>query len=190
MTAEAACAAVAWDTNNPKSDSIKRSEIQSEEEIRLSPKFLREVEGAFSFGLEGKSIEPPQEKPDRKQLHQWISEVEGKNQKDLEAEMHDDRSDSAYYATKFDSIYKAAKMWLTEYNPPAKIGQDIQIPGLGNLKEYAPKVAASFDVNILGQYLRPKQVQLRKMRDLADKNRALMDRYYPMEGEVLLDTIR
>ena len=60
--------------------------------------------------------------------------------------------------------------------------EPLVIPGLtSNLKSYAPQ-AVCFDANVLGQYIRPKEIMLRKMHELAAEAREVMDRVYPTDG--------
>ena len=76
---------------------------------------------------------------------------------------------------KFDSTYKALKMWEREFYVPKPISNpEIQIPGLQLGKDDGPS-AMQFDLQKLGRYLRPKEYRLYKVRKKAEKLLKEMD---------------
>lgn len=140
-----------------------------EEEIRLSDSFMKELERAFTF--------TPQADPLRQkdtlsieQLHEWVGKPDN-----LDEVAHKDTS-------RFNATYFALKMYEKEFmrlmpDTVPKIMFSINL-NLGPQR----KPLASFDVNALAQYIRPKEIYKRKMRNIASKARKDMDLLFPMEG--------
>ena len=61
----------------------------------------------------------------------------------------------------------------------------IQMPLLAQEKSDSMKLSKSFMKELesaLGKYLRPEEIRLRTMRQIADKARKAMDLYYPTTG--------
>lgn len=168
---------------------------ESGDSIRINPKFMDELDKAFSFGPVEAPIKVPDEVLTREQLHEWVGPVEG-----AMPESDAGRKGKKYDPTdpnRFDSTYFALKMYLVDFcrwQPVAK-EQSIAIPGLGGITDgqqhYGKHchsvngggIGATLDVNALAKYIRPSEIRRRKMQSLADKVRPLMDLYYPMEGD-------
>ncbi len=144
--------------------------------LRLSDSFLRELERTFS--LSPLPAEPlmPLDTLSVELLHDWVGKPK--------LELQEGRSKS-----RFDSTYFALKMYEKEFmiwDPSL----DITIPGLtdGAWREGLPRgsAVARFDANVLGQYIRPQEIRIRKLRTLAEKARPTMDRLFPMDGLPIL----
>ena len=167
---------------------------EAEDSIRLNPKFMEELDRAFSF----EPIEAPIAVPDdvltREQLHEWVGPIDG---------VPESKRNGKYDPTdpnRFDSTYFALKMYLVDFCKWQPIVKEINIPGLGGftdgLQHYGKHwhstktggMAATIDVNALSKYVRPSQIRLRKSKALADKSRAIMDKLFPIEGEPVYST--
>ena len=144
-------------------DSIKDTD---DGEIRLSKNFLQELDNAFSstpiaapvtYG-NGLTIE---------QLHEWVGKPDT-----VKAD-----------TSRFTKEYFALKIYLKEFCKPIPLGTyKIYIPGITDRKftKGIPSTGIALDVNALGAYLRPKEIRIRKLRELAEENRTFMDQFYPM----------
>ena len=145
-----------------KQDTVG-AKARKDGEIELSDAFKKALDGAFSFGLK----EAPLTKPNDltiQQLHEWVGEPDWS---DLTHQRH--------RPEKFDSTYKALKMWEREFYVPKPISNpEIQIPGLQLGKDDGPS-AMQFDLQKLGRYLRPKEYRLYKVRKKAEKLLKEMD---------------
>lgn len=151
------------DTLTPKHPATQ------EEEIRLSDSFMKELERAFSFTPQA----DPLIKKDTlsiEQLHEWVGKPDI-----IDEVAHKDTS-------RFNATYFALKMYEKEFMrlmpdtvPKITIYMNMQ---LGPQR----KPLVSFDVNALAQYVRPKEIHKRKMRNIANKARKDMDLLFPMEG--------
>ncbi len=145
--------------------------VQSREdgELKLSDKFRQELDNAFSFSPLVAPIEPDNSLT-IEQLHEWV----GKPDSTL--------SDTS----RFTREYFALRIYDKEFCKPIPVSAQysIYIPGItdhGFSKNLAPKagLSKSFDFNVLGSYIRPKEIRLRKLRALADRSRAIMDKIFP-----------
>lgn len=149
-----------------------RLKAKKDGNIVLSEKFQKALEDAFSFG----PVQAPMQQNDvltKEQLHEWVGPPTAQ--------------DTTVQPEKFDSTYKALKMWEKEfyvYNPAFDI-PEIKI-NLGNLSSYAPHPSATLDINALGKYIRPKERRLYKIRKKADKIRNEMDALYPLSPDDVL----
>lgn len=140
-----------------------------EEEIRLSDSFMKELERAFSFTPQA----DPLKRKDTlsiEQLHEWVGKPDI-----IDEVAHKDTS-------RFNATYFALKMYEKEFmrlmpDTVPKIMFSIT-PSLGPQR----KPLVSFDANALAQYIRPKEIYKRKMRNIANKARKDMDLLFPMEG--------
>lgn len=159
--------------------------------IRINPKFMEELDRALSFGPVEAPIVVPDDVLTREQLHEWVGPVEG---------VTGGKRNGKYDPTdpnRFDSTYFALKMYLVDFCKWQPFVNEISIPGLGGftdgLQHYGKHlhstksggIAATVDVNALSKYIRPSQIRLRKSRALAEKSKAVMDKFFPMEGEPL-----
>ncbi len=134
--------------------------------IKLSKNFLQELDNAFSFSPiaapitldKGLTIE---------QLHEWVG-----------------KPDSVKVDTsRFTKEYFALKIYLKEFCKPVPLATyKIYIPGITDQKfsKGIPSTSIGIDVNALGAYLRPKEIRIRKLRELAEKTRNFLDKFYPM----------
>ena len=139
------------DLVNLKSDIIKKA-----------------LDGAFSFGLKEAPL-PKQSDLTKEQLHEWVGEPDWS-----------DLTHQRRQPEKFDSTYKALKMWEREFYVPLQIKQPvIEIPGLKLSKDDGPS-GVQFDLQKLGKYIRPKEYRLYKVRKKSAKLRKDMDLLYPM----------
>lgn len=142
---------------------------QEQKEIHLSDSFMKELERAFTF--------TPQADPLRlkdtlsiEQLHEWVGKPDI-----LDDVAHKDTS-------RFNATYFALKMYEKEFMrlmpdtvPKIVINMNLQLG-----PQRVP--LASFDANMLAQYIRPKEIRKRKMRNIANKARKDMDLLFPMDG--------
>lgn len=143
-------------------------------EIRLSPRFMQELDRAFSFDPIEAPITPPDTTLSIAQLHEWVGRPDPSLMEDSVGN----------YRQKYDSTYFALKMYLKEFckwEPP----QEIKIPGLGlqgplRVPQEGVGHSFTFDANALAKYVRPSQRKLHKSRKLAEENRAAMDACFPM----------
>lgn len=161
-------------------DSVTNRKADGQSEIQLSPRFMKELEKAFSFEPREAKITPPDGVLTRELLHEWVGEPDsvlmlqsGKPKRE-----------------KFDSTYFALKMYIPEFCKPIPTpGERIYIPGItdhGFSRNLPPSNAiATFDFNALGAYVRPKEIKIRKLRELANRSRSTMDKFFPMEGAPL-----
>ena len=159
--------------------------------IRINPRFADELEKAFSLDFIEAPIEPKDEVLTREQLREWVGPVEGALREIARGKY--DPTDP----NRFDSTYFALKMYLVDFCKWQPVSTRIAIPGLGNLTDGVQHygnnwhslrtggMAKTIDVNALAQYIRPSQIRLRKSRELADKSRAMMDKFFPTEGAPL-----
>lgn len=168
---------------------------ESGDSIRINPKFMEELDKAFSFGPVEAPIKVPDNVLTREQLHEWVGPVEG-------AATNYGGSRKKYDPTdpnRFDSTYFALKMYMVDFCKWQPIVKDaVVIPGLGGftdgLQHYGKYchstkeggVGCTLDVNALAKYLRPSEIRLRKSRALAEKTKVQMDKIFPMEGEPVL----
>lgn len=137
-------------------------------EIEMSDAFKKALDGAFSFGLKEAPLQK-QSDLTREQLHEWVGEPDWS-----------DLTHQRLQPEKFDSTYKALKMWEREFYVPLQIEQPvIEIPGLKLSKDDGPRVV-QFDLQKLGKYIRPKEYRLYKVRKKSAKLRKDMDILYPM----------
>lgn len=147
-----------------KADTLK-DKVKEDGEIKLSDSFLKALDGAFSFDPVAAPL-PKYNELTVEQLHEWVgppSEINKKEQSE-----------------KFDSTYKALKMWEKEFYVPVPLPEPIDF-GL-SFKDERTGARVSFDANALGKYIRPKEYRIYKMRKKALKLKPIMDELYPMDG--------
>lgn len=166
--------------------------------IRINPKFMEELNRAFTFDPIAAPIEVPDDVLTREQLHQWVGPAD-------ETDTNTGPSKTKKYdptdPNRFDSTYFALKMYLVDFCKwQPTCNNVISIPGLGalsdGLQHYGKHVhstksggiALQLDVNALAKYVRPSQIRLRKSRALAEKSKPLMDKFFPIEGSPLYST--
>lgn len=163
--------------------------------IQINPQFMKELDRAFSFDPIEAPIAVPDDVLTREQLHEWVGPIEGVSGGNRSRKY--DPTDP----NRFDSTYFALKMYLVDFCRWQPIVNQVAIPGLGGftdgLQHYGKHwhstktggMAATLDVNALSKYIRPSQIRLRKSKELAEKSRAIMDKFFPMEGEPFYSTI-
>ena len=150
-----------------KQDTVG-AKARKDGEIELSDAFKKALDGAFSFGLKEAPL-PKQSDLTKEQLHEWVGEPDWS-----------DLTHQRRQPEKFDSTYKALKMWEREFYVPLQIEQPvIEIPGLKLSKDDGPS-GVQFDLQKLGKYIRPKEYRLYKVRKKSAKLRKDMDLLYPM----------
>lgn len=137
------------------------SRFQDSDTIKINKNFMRELEAAFSFdqpvASEYKLIAP---QPLTKELlHQWVGPVE-----------RPAASQITIPSLSGQELLKATYLW--------KKGQ------YGQLKN---GTFTGLDVNALAKFIRPKEIKLHRLRKLADKARADMDRLFPKEGSAFVE---
>lgn len=140
-----------------------------EEEIHLSDNFLKDLERAFTFTPQADPLKL-KDTLSIEQLHEWVGKPDN-----LDEVAHKDTS-------RFNASYFALKMYEKEFmrlmpDTVPKISIIVNM-NLGPQR----KPLASFDFNSLAQYIRPKEIYKRKMRNIANKARADMDLLFPMDG--------
>lgn len=140
-----------------------------EEEIHLSDNFLKDLERAFTFTPQADPLKL-KDTLSIEQLHEWVGKPDN-----LDVVAHKDTS-------RFNATYFALKMYEKEFmrlmpDTVPKISIIVNM-NLGPQR----KPLFSFDVNALAQYIRPKEIYKRKMRNIAKKARADMDLLFPMDG--------
>ena len=160
--------------------SVMGGKADGQSEIRLSPSFMKELEKAFSFDPREAKITPPDDVLTREQLHEWVGKP------DSVQVLQGGRSKRE----KFDSTYFALKMYIPEFCKPIPMPDNrIYIPGITDhgFSRNLPKSSAlvTFDLNALAPYVRPKEIKIRKLRELASRARLTMDKFLPMEGAPL-----
>ena len=152
-----------------KADTLK-DKVKDDGEIKLSDSFLKALDGAFSFDPVAAPL-PKYNELTVEQLHEWVGPPSETNKK-LQSE-------------KFDSTYKALKMWEKEFYVPVPLPEPIDF-GL-SFKDERPGARVSFDANALGKYIRPKEYRLYKVRKIANRLRPFMDEAYPLEGPAWIE---
>lgn len=156
---------------------------QQEDSLRLSPEFMRELESAFSLQPQQSadivSIQP--RTLDHEQLKEWIGPLPITPTMPLSTGAIPTMPQSAGVTPisipglSADDLTKYAYLW--------KHGQYGILRG-----DSATGSAGAFtglDVNALGQYIRPKEIEQRRLHSLSAKIRPLMDRFFPTEGAPL-----
>lgn len=123
--------------------------------IRINPKFLKELESAFSFDPVQAPIKVPNDVLTREQLHEWVGPVE--DTKSLTINIPG-------LGGFTDGLQHYGKNW-----------HSVREGGVG----------CTLDVNALAKYIRPSEVRLRKMRSLAAGAKETMDKFFPIEGKPL-----
>ena len=143
----ALCTASGWATT---------SRFQDDDSIKISKKFMHELEAAFSFdqpkAADYKLIAPQQ--LTKELLHKWVGPIE-----------QPAASQISIPVISGQELLKATYLW--------KSGQ------YGQLKD---GTFTGLDVNALSKYLRPEEIKLHRMRKLAEKARANIDLLFPKEG--------
>lgn len=168
---------------------VSALDAETRDSIRLNPKFMEELNRAFSLDPVEAPIVVPDDVLTREQLHEWVGPVED------EAGARRSGKYDPTDPNRFDSTYFALKMYLVEFCKWQPAVNEISIPGLQCLTDglqhygkYAHStptggIGATIDVNALSKYVRPSEIRLRKSRALADKSRATMDKFFPLDGE-------
>lgn len=138
-------------------------QVESEEgEIRLSSSFQKELWSAFSFAPVKAPLKSSYSIPlDKSLMKEWLSAVP------IKAEIKP--LDLPGVITKSTSI--------NPYLWQSRNGKFVVLT-----RADGTQCISGLDVNALGKYLRPKEIQLRKMQELAAEAREVMDRCYPTEG--------
>lgn len=136
--------------------------------MKLSKSFMKELENAFSFENERMQSAPintltPQEL-NSELLPQWVV-PSGHAQAVGSVKLGAGVAMPKIPGLSSEELLKESYLW--------KRGQ------YGILKNGA---ITGLDVNALGKYVRPEEIKLRTMRQIADKARKAMDRYYPTTG--------
>lgn len=147
----------------PQSQSPHQSErVEDSTEIHLSPSFQKELWNAFSFTPMEAPIESVSSIPlDRSLMKEWLSAVPIKAEikpLDLPGVINKSTGINPY-------------LWQSK---GGKFGILVRSDG--------SQCISGLDINALGQYIRPKEIQQRKMREIADGAREVMDRCFPEEG--------
>jgi len=144
--------------------SLSAQEVKQQEEKQLSKSFKKALEGAFSFDPAPAPLPKQEENLTVEQLHEWVGEPKEKmNLPD---------------AVKFDSTYKALKMWEKDFCallplPPASIDMKISVE--------VPKTGITTDIGeSLGYLLSAKQRRMKKMHALTEKTLKKLDAAFPM----------
>lgn len=152
---------VVWASNSTQTDSTKVT--KKDEDVKLSDSFKKALDGAFSFGPTTAPL-PKQDDPlTTEQLHEWVGEPT--------------ETDKALQAEKFDSTYKALKMWEKEFYTLLPLPTPIDF----NLSFKKSQTGCSFDFGeVLGNILIPKQRRLKKLHDRTEKIIKQLDREFPM----------
>lgn len=134
---------------------VKAQNRESGDSIRINPKFLKELESAFSFEPIQAPIKVPNDVLTREQLHEWVGPVEDKKSLTINI---------PGLGGFTDGLQHYGKHW-----------HSIKEGGIG----------CTLDVNALAKYIRPSEIRLRKMRSLAESAKETMDKLYPIEGKPL-----
>lgn len=160
----------AQDTVKAKDADTIKSKVKDDGEIKLSDKFLKALDGAFSFGPVSAPM-PKQNELTKELLHEWVGEPTA--------------VDTARQTEKFDSTYKALRMWEKEFYKPLDL-PPVSIDMHLNFKVPQTSVK-TLDVNSLGKFVRPKEYRLYKVRKIADRLRPFMNEAYPLEGPAWIE---
>lgn len=146
--------------DNSRQDTVK---VESESsEIHLSPSFQKELWNAFSFTPMEAPLESSYSIPlDRSLMKEWLSSVP------IKAEIQP--LDLPGVITKSTGINPY--IWMSKHS-------DLGIMVNGN----GATVLTGLDINALAKYIRPSEIKLRKMQEIAKDAREVMDRCFPMEG--------
>lgn len=164
-----------------QADSIKHDK----EEIHISKNFLKELDATFSFP----PLEAELKKPSGltiEQLHEWVGKP------NLPEQKRD--------TTKYTREYVTLKIYLHDLQPfPPPPVPEIDWKKYNGRNHHGENghyykdthttlngcSVGGFDFNKIASYIRPKEIQLRKARESADRCRKLMDRVFPASGEPL-----
>ena len=131
-----------------------------EPSIHINTRFLQELDHTFSLAPREAPIEAPQEEVlTREQLHAWV----GKPRLEVPKVEIPELRDGAFA--------RGIQLWRSQSGRYSML----------NTQE-GRQVLSGFDVNALGKYIRPKEIRLRRMQELADRYRATMDKFFPREG--------
>lgn len=123
--------------------------------MKLSKSFMKELESAFSFKNESMQSAPINTIKPQELNTELLHEWVGPVKQAM----------PKIPGLSSEALLKESYLW--------KRGQ------YGMLKNGA---ITGLDVNALGKYLRPEEIRLRTMRQIADKARKAMDLYYPTTG--------
>lgn len=149
-------------------DSMAQTDSASvgTEEILLSDSFKKALENAFSFDPVAAPL-PKQKDLTVEQLHEWVGNPSAQDSVNYFKSFNSQKSN------KFDAAYKAAKMWEKEFYLPVDLGKQDMVFDLGPMPNPNPH---GFDVSkTLGEYLRPKEIRMRKLRSRAKKHLKELD---------------
>lgn len=135
-----------------------------EDSVRINPKFLKELDNAFSLdGQQSVKITTIEaEKPDREMLRQWVKPA------DVTGKAGDMPMAIEIPGLSGEDLRKAAYMW---YSSKHKIG----------VLQNAPNAISGLDVKgFLSRHLTQKGRQLAASRKLAEDSRVTMEACYPL----------
>ena len=132
---------------------------EKNDSMKISKSFLKELENAFSFENERMQSAPINTLKPQELNREFLQELVGP------VNLSPGVSSLNIPGLSSKDLLKESYLW--------KHGQ------YGILKNGA---ITGLDVNALGSYLRPEEIRIRTMREIADKARKTMDKYYPMSG--------
>jgi len=131
-------------------------------EIRLSPSFQKELWNAFSFTPQEAPLESTYTIPlDRSLMKEWLSAVP------IKAEIAPLNLPGVITKSTGINPY----LWQSK---KGKFGILVRADG--------SQCLSGFDVGAIGKFIIPEQIKLRKMQEMADGAREVMDRCFPEEG--------
>lgn len=132
---------------------------ERKDSMRISKSFLKELENAFSFENERMQSAPINTLKPQELNREFLQELVGP------VNLSPGVTSLNIPGLSSKDLLKESYLW--------KHGQ------YGVLKNGA---ITGLDVNALGSYVRPEEIRIRTMREIADKARKTMDKYYPMSG--------
>lgn len=137
---------------------------ERKDSMRISKSFLKELENAFSFENERMQSAPINTLKPQELNRELLQELVGPT--NLSPRV----TSINIPGLSSKDLLKESYLW--------KHGQ------YGILKSGA---ITGLDVNALGSYLRPEEIRINTMRQIAEKARKVMDKYYPMSGLPVYD---
>lgn len=148
-------------------------------EPTVSPRFLRELEGAFSFAPEAAPLPRPDELTPE-QLHQWVGTPDGAPPA---PELSLPDSVRVKPRSRFTREYFLYKCYLDELGTVADLPQEPFIPGLTGVVFPGYSDGGVVDVNhSLSMIFSRKYRERERMRRLAEEHQADMEEAYPLTG--------
>ena len=139
---------------------------EKNDSMKISKSFLKELENAFSFENERMQSAPINTLKPQELNREFLQELVGP----INFTPRVTSLNIPGLSSK--DLLKESYLW--------KHGQ------YGALRNGA---ITGLDVNALGSYLRPEEIRIRTMREIADRARKVMDKYYPMSGLPVYDQI-